>query len=33
VRQKALAREDAQEAVRDVAEGSIASQGTFGLGK
>jgi hypothetical protein len=31
-RQKALAGEDAQEAVRNVAHGSAASQGTFGLG-
>ena len=31
-RQKALAGEDAQEAVRNVAHGSAASQGTFGPG-
>jgi hypothetical protein len=31
-RQKALSGEDAQEAVRNVAHGSAASQSTFGLG-
>jgi hypothetical protein len=31
-RQKALAGQDAQEAVRDVAQGSAASQATFGPG-
>ena len=31
-RQKALAGQDAEEAVRNVAEGSAAAQGTFGLG-
>jgi hypothetical protein len=31
-RQKALAGEDAQEAVRIIAHGSAASQGTFGPG-